>query len=353
MSAPFRNNVSSARSPRATPPWLRVLQACLRAQWIVGGTCAVAAIAYPQVEVYGCVLGAFLNAFIAKLLKRVIKQQRPMFRPSLAATATKSKQQASSDALADTSDGVVAAAGALVQEAASEVAASAVDTALFAADTFGVSHPPPEPLLAALPHPQLSEKHLGHGMPSSHAMSLFYFATYLTLAVYDSRNWQPVINSAGVPQPPHPFVVLLQTHLPAWLLHSWTHGWARPTIVAVLYTLVSLECWTRIRRRLHSPAQIGVGALLGAVVAFLHAHVLMPVVREQSKDVPPLAERSAQFKIVLVACMTIMAALTLERNTQRIAKRMLGGLFGSLQRGTGNTTKAKPVRNAQSRPNGN
>jgi len=331
MGGAARNNVSAASGRHGpVPVWLRLLRTCLRAQWLVGGTCALAAIAYPQVEVYGCVAGAFLNAFLAKLLKRLIGQQRPMFRAP-----------PQPPAIPPDAEGVVAVAGALVQEAVSEVAASAVDTALFAADTLGVEHPAPEPILAALPHPQLSEQHLGKGMPSSHAMSLFYFATYLTLAIYDSRDWQPVLSSEGVPQPPHPFVQLLQAHLPQWFLQSWAHGWARPAVVALLYTLVSLECWTRIRRRLHSPAQICVGALLGACVATVHTRFWMPLLREASKDVPPLAERTTEFKVALVAFMAVLAALTLERNTQRVAKRIVKGVLRAVTGKSGGKTHSK------------
>lgn len=334
MSASSRPNRSLAR---------RVLSTCMRAQWIVGGTCAAVAIAYPQTEVYGAICGAFINAFIAKLLKRIIAQKRPMFVEPVtkahAAMPTASKRNVSVAPTAaaaaapvgsDTAASVGEMAASVVQEAASEVAASAVDAAVFAADVLGVEHPSSAPLLAALPHPQPSEKHLGHGMPSSHAMSLFYFATYLTLAAYSTGG--AVITSAGSPVQPHPFVQLLQTYLPTWIQHSWTHGWLRPLLVGVLYTLVSLECWTRIRRRLHSWQQIAVGAFLGSAVAAVHFIRVMPLVRELSKDVPPLAERSAEFKLVLVAFFAVIGALTLERNTQRVAKRVVRGAWERVSR---------------------
>ena len=322
----------------------RVLRVCLKAQWIVGGTCAVVAIAYPQTEVYGCICGAFVNAFLAKLLKRAIAQDRPMF--AAEKRNNNSRKRSSSrvapplvpmpSSAADASVGHRAEEA--VKEAASEVAAAAVDAAVFAADTLGVAHPEPTPLLASLPHPMPTEKELGHGMPSSHAMSLFYFATYLSLAAY-SYDTRPVLSSAGVPAPPHPFISLLQTHVPQWLQLSWTGGYARPVAVSVLYVLVSLECWTRIRRRLHSWQQICVGGLLGATVAWIHTRVGMPLVRELSKDVPPLAERSTQFKIVLVTCFTIVALLTLERTTQRYAKRFIKVAVGKLRGAARNKLK--------------
>lgn len=322
----------------------RLLSTCMRAQWIVGGTCAAVAIAYPQTEVYGAICGAFMNAFIAKLLKRIIAQKRPMFvEPVTKAAAGKrnvsvAPAAAAAPAGSDAAASVTELAASVVQEAASEVAASAVDAAVFAADVLGVEHPSSAPLLAALPHPQPSEKHLGHGMPSSHAMSLFYFATYLTLAAYSTGG--TVITSAGSPVQPHPFVQLLRTYLPTWLQHSWTHGWTRPLLVALLYTLVSFECWTRIRRRLHSWQQIAVGAFLGSAVATVHWHRVMPLVRELSKDVPPLAERSTEFKLVLVAFFAIVGALTLERNTQRVAKRVVRNAWERISRN--NTRRKNP-----------
>lgn len=256
-------------------------------------------------EVYGFLAGAFLNAFLSKGLKRLIAQERPMYA---------AREIAAVDAPSSASQ--------LVQTAASGVMASAVDAAFFTADELGVSHPSPTAVLQSLPVPMPD---LGHGMPSSHAMSLFYFAAYLALASaaiifshqhYDSRSEQP-----------HPVILLLRRLLPDWMEASWDDGWGRSVLIGALYALVSLECYTRIRRRYHTWQQIVVGAGLGTVVGFVHHRWLMPIIREASRDVPSLQERSPAFIACFTVGMTALAAITLGQST-RATRGTLAGTSG-------------------------
>jgi membrane-associated phospholipid phosphatase len=294
-SSPSPSGASSSNGAHA---FLKELaKHALKAQWIVGGGCVIVAISYPHVEVYGFLAGAFLNVFISKGLKRLIAQDRPMYAM---------QKQA----------GTAAAAGQAVKGAASGVIASAVDAAFFAADELGVSHPSPRHVLGALPVPQPD---LGHGMPSSHAMSLFYFATYLALAskaivfspAHYSSSSASSSSSGALQAAPHPVILLLRRILPDWMEESWDDGVGRYVCIGVVYALVSVECYTRIRRRYHTWQQIVVGACLGSLYGFVHHRFVMPVVREQSKDVPPLAERSNTFMVCVTVGMTALAAIVL------------------------------------------
>lgn len=235
------------------------------------------------------IFGAFCNAFLSKALKRLIRQERPLYTTNGGATAT------------------AADAAHLVQAAASGVVASAVDAAVFTADELGVSHPSPTPVMQALPVPMT--KDLGHGMPSSHAMSLFYFAAYIALACEDIILSTAHYDTRGVS--PHPVILVLRRLLPDWMETSWDAGTGRIVFIVILFSLVCVECWTRVRRRLHTWAQIVVGSVLGAVVGSVHYFRVMPMLREASRDIPPLAERSTTFVAMFTIGMTLMAALTL------------------------------------------
>jgi len=297
-----------------------LLRACMRAQWLVGGSCAIVALLYPQTEVYGFIFGAFINAFIGKLLKRILKHDRPLY-------------VAAAGAAKEVVDGAASAAA----EAGSEMVASAVDAAVLTASQFGVAKPNTRAILSSLPHPQRTDKELGHGMPSSHAMSLAFFASYLSLTAMQLVLTPPSSSTS------HPMLDSLRSMLPSSFHREWDKdlSW-RVSLVAVLYGLVLLECANRVRRRLHSSAQILVGLLLGSLNGFIHHRYGMAWIREQFKHTSTLAERSVQFKIALTIALTLVSALTLERHTQRFAKRLLKKLLNKV---TGSITKPSMERN--------
>lgn len=244
---------------------------------------------------YGFLVGAFSNAFLSKGLKRLIRQDRPLHKTT----------QLAHD------EGARTAATHLVEAATSAVVATAVDTAIFAADEIGIKHPSPTPILHALPVPM--EKELGHGMPSSHAMSLCFFATYIALAC---QTIYLVSHPNGVSSI-HPFISLLRNLLPSCLKSSWDYGYGRYIFMTIMFVLVILECASRVRRRYHTWAQIIVGSILGSIVGYIHSTYAMPILREVSRDIPPLAERSNTFIITFSLGMTLLGALTLGTERHR------------------------------------
>lgn len=256
-----------------------------------------------------------MNAFLSKGLKRLIRQERPLYAiPRLIAETA-------------THEGTLQAASQVAQAATSGVLATAVDAAIFAADELGVAHPSPTPILQSLPVPMKSD--MGHGMPSSHAMSLFYFATYLSIAAQSIylRNVHYPASDLG-----HPFIQLMRRLLPDPCEESWDVGYGRTIVITTMFTLVAFECYTRIRRRFHTWQQITVGAILGSIVGFVHYHYVMPAIREASRDIPPLSDRSPTFIASFTLFMTSIAALTLERNTQRVAKKLARSMIQRFQR---------------------
>lgn len=229
---------------------MSVLLSVLKTRWLVGGSCALAAIVHPTTEVYGLIGGAIINALFSKTLKKIIKQERPSTDPKHA--------------------------------------------------------------------------ELGHGMPSSHAQSLFYFATYLALAskfiTFQTIQHTLTHEQTQTQTSPSTISNIIAPYLTSSMIDSWQLGYARIYLILALYSYAIGASVTRIIRGLHTTPQIVVGAVIGAIFAYFYECYAMPWIRLQTADVLPIRERSWQFQLGVSFLLTSISALTLERNLQKFCK---------------------------------
>ncbi|CAN0299960.1 unnamed protein product [Ectocarpus sp. 12 AP-2014] len=96
------------------------------------------------------------------------------------------------------------------------------------------------------------------GMPSSHAMSLFYLGTYLVIGLQEHG------------------VLLLHPSLPSWPL-----GVTQTQTLLGMYALTA-SLW-RVKAGFHTLPQVAVGAAVGAVDAVLWYHLCHPYLLSQAR----------------------------------------------------------------------
>jgi len=180
---------------------------------------------------------------------------------------------------------------------------------------------------------------IGHGMPSSHAQSMFYFATYLSLAVLLPPA--PVIpftaaDSAirldlapGCPKDKQSLEQDLENVTTFWqmlpLLAKYEIDWtetvfastyAKYCFVAFLLLWATLASAVRVRSKLHSVAQIVVGACVGSSFCALYVIFVMPYMRllaqTYASNLPILHQ------LLLFTGGMFVAVIVLERRAQRM-----------------------------------
>jgi membrane-associated phospholipid phosphatase len=247
---------SSSSSSSSSKTRRACCETVCQVKWLVSGTALCVVLAHPgNVDVAGFLVGAILNAIAALVLKRVLNVARP--EPLL--VVQQPEQQP-------------------------EQPPEQQDTTTKLETTTGTN--------------AKKKKKLGPGMPSSHAMSLFYFAVYLSLQ-QRFGGWLSSGSSSSSSSPNHSNSIIIII-----------------VVRVMLLTAATLATYSRVRRRLHTAAQCVVGAALGSCSAAAMHWCAMPRIRRwHANREPPLWQ---SLSITLFSCA--VAAIVLERSLRQRAK---------------------------------
>ncbi|CAM9554116.1 unnamed protein product [Ectocarpus sp. 13 AM-2016] len=136
------------------------------------------------------------------------------------------------------------------------------------------------------------------GMPSSHAMSLFYLGTYLVIGLQEHG------------------VLLLHPSLPSWPL-----GVMQTQTLLGMYALTA-SLW-RVKAGFHTLPQVAVGAAVGAVDAVLWYHLCHPYLMSQARPGVETVFGGTYIPVELAFAVCFVTFLTFG-NAQRKISQVLG-----------------------------
>ncbi|CAM9410990.1 unnamed protein product [Ectocarpus sp. 12 AP-2014] len=136
------------------------------------------------------------------------------------------------------------------------------------------------------------------GMPSSHAMSLFYLGTYLVIGLQEHG------------------VLLLHPSLP-----SWPVGVMQTQTLLGMYALTA-SLW-RVKAGFHTLPQVAVGAAVGAVDAVLWYHLCHPYLLSQARLGVETVFGGPNIPVELAFAVCFVTFLTFG-NAQRKISQVLG-----------------------------
>lgn len=166
-----------------------------------------------------------------------------------------------------------------------------------------------------------SSHELGHGMPSSHAMSLSFISTFVCLGMKHIRFTDTHLNTTSINLTP--FEAILHRITPLFIQSYWNSGFLPRSILGLLFAFIIWECNYRIRIKYHTFAQIVVGLVIGGMNGLLFHEYAMPFIRSYTSDWRSMQEKSTLEIVFAAVSIGGIGAVLLDRNSQKRVKKWL------------------------------
>jgi dolichyldiphosphatase len=172
-------------------------------------------------------------------------------------------------------------------------------------------------VVLAQPRP-VGAKKTDNGMPSSHALSLFFFGSYLAVACL-----RMAVAAATAPKPAGVSTAAEQ-HDAALSAALQAAQWGVGALVCV-FSAMALS-WQRVDAGLHTPSQVAVGALIGAVNGAAWARLEVSILPQVVELLPPGGKLGYSGVIALICVSaTVVGWSELRRSKRSQSSKSKGG----------------------------